>query len=74
MSKALPFTSASLARAIKGIEAAGRFAVGLKLDDGMLIIGDKPVDTSSLIPPEPQQSPPSERRFGEKINGGQGAA
>jgi hypothetical protein len=50
LSKALPFTSASLARAIKGIEAAGRFAVGLKLDDGTLIIGDKPVDTASLIP------------------------
>jgi hypothetical protein len=73
VTRPLPYTVASIARAIKGIEAAGRFAVGVK-PDGTLIIGDKPVDTTSLVPAEPQQSPPPERRFGERINGGQGAA
>jgi len=73
MTKALPFTSASIARLVKGIEAAGRFVVGAR-PDGTLIIGDKPIDTSSLVPVELEQSPqpPIGRRFGEKINGGQG--
>jgi hypothetical protein len=73
MSKALPFTEASLARAIKGVERAGRFVVGVK-PDGTLIVGDKPIDSASLVPAEPQLSPPPARRFGEKINGGHGAA
>lgn len=72
MTKALPFTAASLARAIKGVEAAGRFVVGVKTD-GTLIVGDKPVDVASLVPQDTQPSPPV-RRFGEKLNGGQGAA
>lgn len=72
MTKPMPFTSASLARAIKGVEAAGRHVVGVKAD-GTLIVGDKPVDVASLVPQETQPSPPV-RRFGEKINGGQGAA
>jgi hypothetical protein len=73
MSKALPFTEASLARAIKGVEKAGRFVIGVRTD-GTLIVGDKPIDSASLVPQEPQLSPPPARRFGEKINGGQGAA
>lgn len=67
MSRALQFTQASLARAIKGVERAGRFVIGVK-GDGTLIIGDKPVETTSLVPADAQVSP---RRFGEKL-GGQG--
>jgi hypothetical protein len=73
VSKALPFTEASVARLIKGIERAGRFVVGAK-PDGTLIIGDKPIETASLVPVVTQQSPAPERRFGEKLHGGQGEA
>jgi hypothetical protein len=73
MTRAIPFTAASLARAIKGVEQAGRFVVGVK-PDGTLIVGDKPLDTASLVPDIEQPSPPPVRRFGEKLNGGQGAA
>jgi 20S proteasome alpha/beta subunit len=48
MTRAIPFTVASLARAIKGVEQAGRFVVGVRLADGTLIIADKPVDMASL--------------------------
>lgn len=48
MTKALPFTAASLARGIKGVELAGRFVLGVRLADGTLIVGDKPVDPASL--------------------------
>ena len=68
MSKALPFTEASLARAIKGVQRAGLFVVGVK-PDGTLIVGDKPVDITSLIPTESEHSPPSGRRFGDKLGG-----
>ena len=53
MTKALPFTAASLARAIKGVEKAGRFVIGVK-PDGTLIIADKPFDTASLVPADGQ--------------------
>jgi hypothetical protein len=72
MTKALPFTAASLARAIKGVELAGRFVVGVK-PDGTLIIADKPVDPASLVPVPEQDTPAPRRRIGEKIHGGQGA-
>ena len=55
MTKALPFTEASLARAIKGVERAGRFVVGFRLD-GTLLIGDKPLKTASLVPADTQHS------------------
>ncbi len=55
---ALPFTVASIARIIKGVERAGRFVVGVK-PDGTLIIGDKPIDTSSLVPVPGQNVPAS---------------
>ena len=71
MTRSLPFTAASIARLVRGIEAAGRFVIGAK-PDGTLIIGDKPIDSSSLVPLEPQSSPPSERRLGDYFNGGQG--
>lgn len=70
MSRVIPFTAASLARAIKGVEQAGRFVIGVRVADGTLIVGDKPVDSASLVPVVEQPSP---RKFGEKL-GGQGAA
>jgi hypothetical protein len=74
MTKALPFTEASLARAIKGVERAGRFVVGVK-PDGTVIVGDRPIDTTSLMPLVGQDAPPvAIRRFGEKLDGGHSAA
>lgn len=73
MTRALPFTELSLARAIKGVEKAGRFVVGVRAD-GTLIVGDKPFDSASLAPAAEQDAPLAVRRFGEKLNGGQGAA
>jgi hypothetical protein len=73
MTRALPFTAASLARAIKGVELAGRFVVEVRAD-GTLIVGDKLIETASMIPIDAQSSPTSVRRFGEKLNGGPGAA
>jgi hypothetical protein len=59
MTRALPFTAASLARAIKGVERAGRFVVGVKAD-GTLIVGDKQVETASFFPTDAQnESAPS---------------
>lgn len=72
MSRVIPFTVASLARAIKGVELAGRFVIGV-MPDGTLIVGDKAVETTSLVPADAELSPPPKRRLGEKINGGQGA-
>jgi hypothetical protein len=68
----IPFTAASLARAIKGVELAGRFVVGVRTD-GTLIVADKPIEAASLVP-EDEQPSPAPRRFGEKLDGGQGAA
>lgn len=58
MTKALPFTANGLARAIKGVELAGRFVVGVR-PDGTLIVGDKPVDVASLVPVDAQDAPAS---------------
>jgi hypothetical protein len=70
-SRALPFTVASLTRAIKGVEAAGRFVVGVK-PDGTLIVDDKPIDTAFLVSSEPQPSSvPQTPRFGDRILGDQ---
>jgi hypothetical protein len=73
MSRALPYTVGSIARRIKGIEKAGRFAIGLR-PDGTLIIGDKPMEPASLAPPIPEQSVPLKRRIGDKVHGGKGEA
>jgi hypothetical protein len=73
MTKALPFTEHSLARAIRGVERAGRFVVGVR-PDGTIIVGDKPVDVTSLVPVPAQDTPAPKRRIGEKVHGGQGAA
>jgi hypothetical protein len=58
LTKALPFTEASLARAIKGVERAGRFVIGVRAD-GTLIVGDKPIDTASLISLDSHNAPAS---------------
>jgi hypothetical protein len=56
MTRALPFTAASLARAIKGVERAGRFVVGVR-PDGTLIVGDSPIETASLFRANAQNAP-----------------
>jgi hypothetical protein len=72
MSRSLPFTEHSLARAIRGVERAGRFVWGVK-PDGTLIIGDKPLDAASIVPIDAQPSSPVEpRRMLEYFNGGPG--
>ena len=65
MTRIIPFTAASLARAIKGVELAGRFVIGV-MPDGTLIVGEKPVDSASLVPVVEQPSP---RKFGERLGG-----
>jgi hypothetical protein len=59
MTKPLPFTEASLARAIRGVERAGRFVVGVK-SDGTLLVSLKPLDTLPLMPQIEQGIPASE--------------
>lgn len=49
MTKALPFTVASVARAIKGVEHAGLYVVGIS-PNGTLLVAKKPLDTTSLVP------------------------
>lgn len=74
MTAALPFTEASLARAIKAVVRAGRHVIGVKTD-GTLIVGDKPVETASFVPAEPQPSPTADaRRMGEYFHGGKSEA
>ena len=58
MTRALPFTAASLARAIKGVEKAGRFVVGVK-PDGTLVVTDKPIDITSVFPADGHNEPAS---------------
>jgi hypothetical protein len=56
MSRALPYTEASLARRIKGVKRAGLHVVGVKAD-GTLIVAEKPVDVASLVPEVEEPSP-----------------
>jgi hypothetical protein len=42
MTKALPFTEASIARAIRGAEKAGKHVAGIR-PDGTLLLTDSPV-------------------------------
>lgn len=58
MSKPLPFTEHSLARAIRGVERAGRFVVGVK-GDGTILVSLKPLDPISLVPEIEQDVPSS---------------
>jgi hypothetical protein len=70
----LPFTEASIARLIKGVEKAGRFVVGYRTADGVLLIADKPLDVASLAPLNAQPSPSVPRRMGDYFNGGSSEA
>jgi hypothetical protein len=58
VTRALPFTETSLARAIKGVERAGRAVIRV-MADGALIVGDKPINTASITPREMQNAPAS---------------
>jgi hypothetical protein len=49
MTKALPFTQASMRRAIMAVESAGKHVIGVR-PDGTLIVGNEPIDVSSLTP------------------------
>jgi hypothetical protein len=69
MSRALPFTEASLARRIKGVMRAGLFVWGVK-PDGTLIVGHKPIDASSIVPHDEQPSPAAPTRLEDYFNGG----
>jgi hypothetical protein len=76
LTKAIPFTAASLACAIRGIEKAGKFAIGVK-PDGTLIIGDKPIDVTSLVPvdaPTSKWEDKPAKRFGDSFSAGAGEA
>lgn len=50
MTKPLPFTVAGVARAIRGVEKAGCFVVGVRPGDGTLLISKTPLDPVSLAP------------------------
>ena len=49
MTKPLPYTAAGIARQIRGVTDAGLHAIGVTVD-GTVLIGDKPIDTTSLAP------------------------
>jgi hypothetical protein len=72
MTRSLPFTAASLARAIKGVRQAGQFVVGVRPDGTLLVSSEKPVDMTSIVPADTQTSP--EKRMGDYFRGGQGEA
>ena len=72
MTRTIPFTAASLARAIKGVEQAGRFVVGVR-PDGTLIVAEKPFEPTSLAP-EIEEASQAAKSFGEYFNGGAGEA
>lgn len=56
MTKALPFTAAGLARAIKGAEKAGKNVAGVR-PDGTLIFGDNLPGYPSVSPVPVQADP-----------------
>jgi hypothetical protein len=68
LTKALPFTEASLARAIKGVTRAGLTVTGVKTD-GTLIVSNAPSQA-----PEKAEDLKSPRRLEDYFNGNQGAA
>lgn len=72
MTRAIPFTAAGLARRIKGVVQAGLYVVGVK-PDGTLIVADKPLEPTSLVP-KLEQASEAIKAFGEYFNGGQGEA
>jgi hypothetical protein len=58
MTKKMPFTEASIARRIRGVKKAGWHPIGVT-SDGTVLIGDKPLETSSLIPIHGHDDPAS---------------
>jgi hypothetical protein len=58
MTKALPYTRASLARRIRGVQEAGLHPIGVTAD-GTVLIGEKPLDSASLVPLIEQDVPAS---------------
>jgi hypothetical protein len=58
VTKPISFTQASLARAIRAVELAGRFVIGVK-PDGTLIVGNKPIQTADFVPAAVQDEPAS---------------
>jgi len=74
MTRALPFTEASIARIIKGVMKAGLHVVGVK-PDGTLITAYEPLDPTSLAPANEQASQAAEtRRMGDYFHGGSSEA
>lgn len=55
MTKALPYTEASIARRMRGAVKAGFYPVGIK-PDGTVIVAEKPIDVTSLIPQDRQNA------------------
>lgn len=49
MTKALPYTAAGVSRRIRGIQDAGLHPIGVTAD-GTVLIGEKPLDSASLVP------------------------
>ncbi|WP_454619030.1 hypothetical protein [Bradyrhizobium cenepequi] len=47
--KPIPFTIASLARAMKAVKLAGSHVIGIR-PDGTLILADNPIDTAGFCP------------------------
>jgi hypothetical protein len=59
MTRPLPFTEASMARAIKGVKRAGLHVVAVKPADGTLIVSEKPVDVATLVLADEENTPAS---------------
>jgi hypothetical protein len=58
MTRPLAFTEAQIIRAMRAIQKAGKFVVGVKLD-GTLIVAEKPLDIASINPAEVHYEPAS---------------
>lgn len=56
MTRALPFTAAGLARALKAVAAAGQVVAEVK-PDGTLILGDKSNKSPSIAPGAAEDDP-----------------
>ena len=59
VTKALPFTKASIVRRILAAKAAGLHVIGVK-PDGTLIVADEPIDVASFVPPYDDNTPDPE--------------
>lgn len=57
MTAPLPFTQLGIERAIRGAEKAGKVVIGVMPHNGMLVFGDKPVETAAVVPPKPHDVP-----------------